>query len=79
MKLPSFGTVFLSAFGLLSAFANATPLGHQNVKRATQVNLIGHTYSNNVLSGTINVSFHLTMPEDTANSRRSKTLLITRL
>lgn len=34
--------------------ALATPLNLQ--KRATQVSLIGHTYSSNVLSGTINVS-----------------------
>ncbi|KAG2003534.1 alpha amylase [Coprinopsis cinerea AmutBmut pab1-1] len=54
MKLPQLWTVSLSLFGLFLALTYASP-APQHAKRAPQVSLINHSYSNDVLSGTINV------------------------
>lgn len=52
MKLIHQLSVVVLAFAI---FIYATPLG----KRATQVSLVNYTFSNNVLAGSINVSWPL--------------------
>lgn len=50
----------LLGLALFATDCNGTPVGSQGSrleKRATQVSLIGYTYTNGVLAGTISVSF----------------------
>ncbi|PPQ72965.1 hypothetical protein CVT24_000167 [Panaeolus cyanescens] len=58
MKPSGFWTILLPFLALLVSLATANPLSadaQQHVKRAPQVSLISHLYSNNVLSGSISV------------------------
>ncbi|TFK22386.1 alpha amylase [Coprinopsis marcescibilis] len=50
-----FWALILPLVGFASVFSVANPLEHQLVKRAPQVSLINQSYSNNVLSGSLNV------------------------
>ncbi|TFK22391.1 alpha amylase [Coprinopsis marcescibilis] len=55
VKSTSFWALVLPLVGFASVFSVANPLEHQLVKRAPQVSLINQSYSNNVLSGSLNV------------------------
>ena len=57
--MPQFWMAVLSLVGLLVASTFASPAASErhNVKRAPQVTLLSQSYSNDVLSGSINVSY----------------------
>lgn len=57
MILADIWALLVYSLSFIITLAKATPLeSRQHVRRATQVSLINYSYSNNVLSGSINVS-----------------------